>query len=63
VVSTADVPFTLAATIWLILNTSLDEAGFASNTTAVVADGVKKVVVPNMVVTLTMFGFAIYITP
>jgi len=40
------VAVTLAATIWLILNTLLDDAGFANSTTAVVPLGVKYVVVP-----------------
>jgi hypothetical protein len=39
----------------------LEEAALGSNTTAVVADGVKKVVVPSMVTTLTMFGLAMKI--
>jgi hypothetical protein len=40
-VSTAEEPFTLAATIWLILKTLPEEAALGNNTTAEVPDGVK----------------------
>jgi hypothetical protein len=48
----------LATTIWLILNTLLDDAALGSRTTAVATDGVRYVVTPLMTVTLTMLGFA-----
>ena len=52
---TAEVPFTLAHTIWLILYSNVDDAALDNNTLAVVLAGVKKVVVPRMAVTLTIF--------
>ena len=55
---TAEVPFTLAQTIWLILKTRPDDAALDSRVLAVVFAGVRYVVVPRMDVTLTMLGFA-----
>jgi hypothetical protein len=57
-VTLAAEPVTFAATMLLILKTNPDDAALDNNTLAVVLAGVKKVVVPRMVVTLTMFGFA-----
>jgi hypothetical protein len=41
----------------LTLNTKLEPDAFDNNTLAVVLAGAKKVVVPRIVVTATMFGF------
>jgi hypothetical protein len=57
---TAEVPFTLAATIWLILNTLPLDAAFDNNTLAVVLAGVRYVVVPYAVVAARRFGFAMF---
>ena len=61
VVATDAEPFTLAATILLILKTSPLEAGLAKRTTAVVAEGVKYVVVPYAPVAARIFGFAMLV--
>jgi len=58
---TALEPFTFAHTIWLILKTKPELAAFDNKTLAVVLAGVKKVVVPRMDVTLTIFGFAMMV--
>jgi hypothetical protein len=42
----------------LTLKTRPEDAAFDSSVLAVVLAGVKKVVVPRMVVTFTIFGFA-----
>ena len=55
---TAEEPFTLAHTIWLILKTRPEDAALDSKTLAVVLAGVRYVVVPRMDVTLTILGFA-----
>jgi hypothetical protein len=58
---TAEEPFTLAHTIWLILKTRPEDAALDSKTLAVVLAGVRYVVVPRMDVTLTIFGFAMMV--
>ena len=58
---TALEPFTLAHTIWLILKTRPEDAAFDSKTLAVVLPGVRYVVLPVRVVTLTIFGFAMMV--
>ena len=58
---TALEPFTLAHTIWLILKTRPEDAALDSRVLAVVLPGVKYVVLPVMVVTLTIFGFAMMV--
>ena len=55
---TALAPFTFAHTIWLILKTKPDDAALDSRVLAVVLAGVRYVVVPRILVTFTMFGFA-----
>jgi len=44
----------------LILKTLFEDAAFGNNTTAVVPEGVKYVVLPVIVVTATMFGLAMF---
>ena len=61
VVFTAEVPFTLAHTIWLILKTKPEPAALDSKTLAVVLAGVRYVVLPVRVVTLTILGFAMIV--
>jgi hypothetical protein len=61
VVSTAAEPFTLAATMLLILKTWPLEAALGTKTTAVVALGVRYVVVPDAVVAAKRFGFAMIV--
>ena len=58
VVLTAEEPLTLAQTIWLILKTKPEDAALDSSVLAVVLAGVRYVVVPRILVTLTIFGFA-----
>jgi len=55
---TALEPLTLAHTIWLILKTRPEDAALDNRVLAVVLAGVRYVVLPVMVVTLTMLGFA-----
>jgi hypothetical protein len=56
VVSTALVPLTLAATIWLILSTSPEDAALDRSTFALVSEGVRNVVFPKMLVTAYYIG-------
>jgi hypothetical protein len=58
---TAEVPFTLAHTIWLILKTRPEDAALDNKVLAVVLLGVRYVVLPVRVVTLTIFGFAMMV--
>jgi hypothetical protein len=61
VVLTAFVPSTLDATMLLILKTRPEDAALDNKTFAVVLAGVKKVVMPLMTVTFTIFGFAMMV--
>jgi len=58
VVFTAFVPSTLDATMLLTLKTKPEDAALDNKTFAEVLAGVRKVVMPLIIVALTMFGFA-----
>jgi hypothetical protein len=55
---TALEPLTLAHTIWLILKTKPEDAALDNRTVADVLEGVRYVVVPRILVTFTILGFA-----